>query len=162
MIRRPPRSTLFPYTTLFRSSELSARFFIIPDLFQPSFIILFTQQRNAVLKMSSALLVIIVHVPACACRRKEHRIPLTGCLTCAPHTFGQISANLVIRKSVSVSRIGDQFSVSPEHEHPLDRTAELSDKCVEHLSFGIPARNQDDVFFQGPYRRQRRVDIRPF
>src|SRR5258708_10690176 len=24
MIRRPPRSTLFPYTTLFRSSELSA------------------------------------------------------------------------------------------------------------------------------------------
>src|SRR3712207_7623685 len=25
MIRRPPRSTLFPYTTLFRSDELSAR-----------------------------------------------------------------------------------------------------------------------------------------
>src|SRR3712207_6904027 len=25
MIRRPPRSTLFPYTTLFRSEELSAR-----------------------------------------------------------------------------------------------------------------------------------------
>src|SRR3712207_6959896 len=25
MIRRPPRSTLFPYTTLFRSIELSAR-----------------------------------------------------------------------------------------------------------------------------------------
>src|SRR3712207_7729070 len=25
MIRRPPRSTLFPYTTLFRSSELAAR-----------------------------------------------------------------------------------------------------------------------------------------
>src|SRR3712207_8758241 len=25
MIRRPPRSTLFPYTTLFRSSELSGR-----------------------------------------------------------------------------------------------------------------------------------------
>src|SRR3712207_7814933 len=25
MIRRPPRSTLFPYTTLFRSSELSSQ-----------------------------------------------------------------------------------------------------------------------------------------
>src|SRR2546430_3746096 len=25
MIRRPPRSTLFPYTTLFRSSEISKR-----------------------------------------------------------------------------------------------------------------------------------------
>src|SRR5687768_18125661 len=28
MIRRPPRSTLFPYTTLFRSSATSARFFV--------------------------------------------------------------------------------------------------------------------------------------
>src|SRR2546422_6178726 len=27
MIRRPPRSTLFPYTTLFRSEELAARIF---------------------------------------------------------------------------------------------------------------------------------------
>src|SRR2546422_5843839 len=26
MIRRPPRSTLFPYTTLFRSSEVVSRF----------------------------------------------------------------------------------------------------------------------------------------
>src|SRR2546422_3358236 len=26
MIRRPPRSTLFPYTTLFRSEELAGRF----------------------------------------------------------------------------------------------------------------------------------------
>src|SRR3970282_1791643 len=29
MIRRPPRSTLFPYTTLFRSNELSAELFEI-------------------------------------------------------------------------------------------------------------------------------------
>src|SRR2546426_5094649 len=28
MIRRPPRSTLFPYTTLFRSSEVGGIFFI--------------------------------------------------------------------------------------------------------------------------------------
>src|SRR2546430_12002144 len=27
MIRRPPRSTLFPYTTLFRSVDVSRRFF---------------------------------------------------------------------------------------------------------------------------------------
>src|SRR2546426_7355284 len=27
MIRRPPRSTLFPYTTLFRSGEIDARAF---------------------------------------------------------------------------------------------------------------------------------------
>src|SRR2546426_5019780 len=31
MIRRPPRSTLFPYTTLFRSSEVgSKRFALLP------------------------------------------------------------------------------------------------------------------------------------
>src|SRR2546425_7999262 len=28
MIRRPPRSTLFPYTTLFRSNDISAWFFL--------------------------------------------------------------------------------------------------------------------------------------
>src|SRR5690348_17973487 len=31
MIRRPPRSTLFPYTTLFRSSSRRARIWISPD-----------------------------------------------------------------------------------------------------------------------------------
>src|SRR5258707_1702697 len=31
MIRRPPRSTLFPYTTLFRSIPLHCRQFRIPD-----------------------------------------------------------------------------------------------------------------------------------
>src|SRR2546429_2755054 len=32
MIRRPPRSTLFPYTTLFRSDE-EARDVVLPDAF---------------------------------------------------------------------------------------------------------------------------------
>src|SRR2546425_5902567 len=31
MIRRPPRSTLFPYTTLFRSSHGLATFIVHPD-----------------------------------------------------------------------------------------------------------------------------------
>src|SRR2546426_9677056 len=31
MIRRPPRSTLFPYTTLFRSHESLSLVFAIPD-----------------------------------------------------------------------------------------------------------------------------------
>src|SRR2546430_11423014 len=33
MIRRPPRSTLFPYTTLFRSQELSIAFVIFLGAF---------------------------------------------------------------------------------------------------------------------------------
>src|SRR3712207_7638284 len=33
MIRRPPRSTLFPYTTLFRSKMLKARTFAVPTVF---------------------------------------------------------------------------------------------------------------------------------
>src|SRR3712207_8048243 len=32
MIRRPPRSTLFPYTTLFRSIELLASLGVVPEL----------------------------------------------------------------------------------------------------------------------------------
>src|SRR5258708_17861434 len=36
MIRRPPRSTLFPYTTLFRSPEFRGTvLFISPDFFMP-------------------------------------------------------------------------------------------------------------------------------
>src|SRR3712207_7718989 len=31
MIRRPPRSTLFPYTTLFRSSDSPPMFFKVPE-----------------------------------------------------------------------------------------------------------------------------------
>src|SRR3989442_6131029 len=31
MIRRPPRSTLFPYTTLFRSQPAAARFAFVAD-----------------------------------------------------------------------------------------------------------------------------------
>src|SRR3712207_8883668 len=31
MIRRPPRSTLFPYTTLFRSRRLGEQLGIVPD-----------------------------------------------------------------------------------------------------------------------------------
>src|SRR5256885_7012698 len=36
MIRRPPRSTLFPYTTLFRSRKLSGRFGAAPAGAAPS------------------------------------------------------------------------------------------------------------------------------
>src|SRR2546426_9185280 len=32
MIRRPPRSTLFPYTTLFRSGIIRARFLVAADV----------------------------------------------------------------------------------------------------------------------------------
>src|SRR2546430_11562861 len=32
MIRRPPRSTLFPYTTLFRSETAGADAAVVPDL----------------------------------------------------------------------------------------------------------------------------------
>src|SRR5256885_11162534 len=38
MIRRPPRSTLFPYTTLFRSANDVAKYFaIIPAMFMATY-----------------------------------------------------------------------------------------------------------------------------
>src|SRR2546427_1349114 len=36
MIRRPPRSTLFPYTTLFRSSKANARPYFASNFGKPS------------------------------------------------------------------------------------------------------------------------------
>src|SRR5260221_10049961 len=36
MIRRPPRSTLFPYTTLFRSDHIRATAFLVADGVIPS------------------------------------------------------------------------------------------------------------------------------
>src|SRR2546428_5186335 len=44
MIRRPPRSTLFPYTTLFRSHELLILALDLPDAFTPSYFL--HQQRR--------------------------------------------------------------------------------------------------------------------
>src|SRR2546421_8438225 len=35
MIRRPPRSTLFPYTTLFRSRQVLRAIFTSPDFWAP-------------------------------------------------------------------------------------------------------------------------------
>src|SRR3712207_9023213 len=43
MIRRPPRSTLFPYTTLFRSYLSSHPGVFMPELKEPAF---FVKERN--------------------------------------------------------------------------------------------------------------------
>src|SRR2546425_8044007 len=58
MIRRPPRSTLFPYTTLFRS-ELQGRFPIrveLEPLTKDDFIRILTEPQNALIKQYTALL----------------------------------------------------------------------------------------------------------
>src|SRR3712207_9181742 len=49
MIRRPPRSTLFPYTTLFRSSKVSAK----PDA-MPANTVKGSQFRQPLLEFSGA------------------------------------------------------------------------------------------------------------
>src|SRR2546422_7180764 len=45
MIRRPPRSTLFPYTTLFRSHRLRAPG--VPDWFEEGVVLYLTGERIA-------------------------------------------------------------------------------------------------------------------
>src|SRR2546430_5301034 len=55
MIRRPPRSTLFPYTTLFRSSRAAA-------------VRLSTGSRPSALPITNATLA----PAACHCRSEEH------------------------------------------------------------------------------------------
>src|SRR5256885_16583713 len=62
MIRRPPRSTLFPYTTLFRSEQA------IPEQFHPSTLrrqirarSLKARQHNPALRLVLPLLVLVAH-----------------------------------------------------------------------------------------------------
>src|SRR3712207_9210049 len=46
MIRRPPRSTLFPYTTLFRSPKSGARFSAGPQTISGADALAFVRQRD--------------------------------------------------------------------------------------------------------------------
>src|SRR2546430_6046634 len=56
MIRRPPRSTLFPYTTLFRSQELDDLFQLFfgfvnsSNIFESDFLLLHGEQPGAELR----------------------------------------------------------------------------------------------------------------
>src|SRR3712207_8628656 len=72
MIRRPPRSTLFPYTTLFRSLLLFRQFFPfalrLPD-------VLFGQQCDAVVFVPEAFEAFLAGLSApfaCGGRSEEH------------------------------------------------------------------------------------------
>src|SRR3712207_8702603 len=46
MIRRPPRSTLFPYTTLFRSSQADAAYAVAVDAVGVATVVGYTQSTN--------------------------------------------------------------------------------------------------------------------
>src|SRR2546427_4498558 len=72
MIRRPPRSTLFPYTTLFRSVRSQRLpFRILPDLCFPA-LSLFPGQRAAQLARWPALGNALMSTPISAMRSEEH------------------------------------------------------------------------------------------
>src|SRR5256886_9126640 len=68
MIRRPPRSTLFPYTTLFRSSEVSALLGRMPSAvgYQPTLATEMgqLQERITSTRTGSVTSVQAIYVPA--------------------------------------------------------------------------------------------------
>src|SRR3712207_6871304 len=65
MIRRPPRSTLFPYTTLFRSMSLAPRL----DLRQSQSLVMTPQLRQAIKLLQSSNLEVAAFVEE---RSEEH------------------------------------------------------------------------------------------
>src|SRR3712207_7132575 len=65
MIRRPPRSTLFPYTTLFRSDE------VLGDDLAPPAPVHAVEVVEAALELDEHL----VEAPALAAPRRERRLP---------------------------------------------------------------------------------------
>src|SRR2546422_8617133 len=70
MIRRPPRSTLFPYTTLFRSVQLRAA--LLTALFAIAFDLLFLVVDELPATMPVALTLIAVIVRRGGMRSEEH------------------------------------------------------------------------------------------
>src|SRR5256885_8769796 len=80
MIRRPPRSTLFPYTTLFRSSSHLPRELVVQ----------ITQSSSAPRRMASSILLATLKPHRCKCRRR--------CARSEEHTSElQSPCNLVCR-----------------------------------------------------------------
>src|SRR2546426_7815604 len=68
MIRRPPRSTLFPYTTLFRSSDAASP--EMPSIMQPSPHNAYTSYPNR--SNPGRLKYLAIQRPAIAMRSEEH------------------------------------------------------------------------------------------
>src|SRR2546427_8383621 len=99
MIRRPPRSTLFPYTTLFRSakrrrSESNRRIEVLPGVRHPD-LLATTRVRSATSRCASGLTRIYL-------RSEEHTSEL------------QSQSNLVCRLLLEKKK-----PPSRNHRHPL-------------------------------------------
>src|SRR5258708_30483473 len=72
MIRRPPRSTLFPYTTLFRSLLPDALNLIAPLTLVPSNIEILRLPAGAVIKPDNAIMRFSVAIVDRSARSEEH------------------------------------------------------------------------------------------
>src|SRR3989454_6233096 len=80
MIRRPPRSTLFPYTTLFRSRALGVKGYLgtifylphgLPAALKPAMLVIMTPDRKSTRLNSSHL--VISYAVFCLKKKKERR-----------------------------------------------------------------------------------------
>src|SRR5689334_23901274 len=95
MIRRPPRSTLFPYTTLFRS-----RISLDVDRWKHQHVVLGEQRRN----LSARLRPDPIHAPVQPERSEEHTSELQS-------QFHLVCRLLLEKKKISISRDDPATSV---------------------------------------------------
>src|SRR5688572_32191457 len=73
MIRRPPRSTLFPYTTLFRSEGFKSGLTVPPPVESHGILFLRTGGRPA-MNWTTAAFLLLTATPAVAQDRKSTRL----------------------------------------------------------------------------------------
>src|SRR3989442_10515730 len=100
MIRRPPRSTLFPYTTLFRSGE---------DLIRLDRVVNLDLQERALLRIHGRLPELLrVHLTQPFVRSEEH----TSELQSRPHLVCRLLLEKKKKKNASANTI-PQIGVSP-------------------------------------------------
>src|SRR5256885_6508691 len=85
MIRRPPRSTLFPYTTLFRSMSILAAIFIVLVVAAVTYFVVFVERGQRKIDRKSTRLnsshLVISYAVFCLKKKKKNHLIFWLCVS---------------------------------------------------------------------------------
>src|SRR3989449_4862019 len=116
MIRRPPRSTLFPYTTLFRSYRSKSRTERMPTILPSSVTAKWRMPRSAITSLAS-------------CAERSISIVMSGaCITC--ETRSEEHTSELQSRLHLVCRLLLEKKKKASHDRPGHSSIETT--CIEH------------------------------
>src|SRR3989449_7483908 len=155
MIRRPPRSTLFPYTTLFRSDELVAKLRrLAGELSVPLSSVLLTAHAKVLGALSGEREVSTGYAAV------EGRLPLPCRMTTEPPSWREMllethraELELLSRKDFPVDDLRRQLGLTkPLFETVFDVTAGDGGGVAEETALWVSLREHDGLGLRLRYR----------